>query len=256
MQQIDWALACADRGWLVFPSRAKRPLVKWGTDATTDAEAICRWWNQWPDADVCIKTGAESDLVVVDWDAYKQEDSEYFPLWEDRACQTYTVRTAKGGWHFYFRHPGYPVANSVGVLAQHIDIRGDGGMVVAYHPEFNCPLAYAPSHWLTRREKVVDMSVSLVPANEYQPGQKWATHLLTAALADIRFAQEGKRNYTLYAKASDLYRLVWAGALDKADVTQALGDTALEIGLLPHEIAATLASAMRNGATQYEKGTE
>jgi len=35
------------------------------------------------------------------------------------------------GCHLYFVHPDTPVKNNVGKLGQHIDVRGDGGYVVA-----------------------------------------------------------------------------------------------------------------------------
>src|SRR5262249_41022474 len=34
-------------------------------------------------------------------------------------------------YHYYFQHPGFPVPNSVGKLAKGVDIRGEGGFVVA-----------------------------------------------------------------------------------------------------------------------------
>ena len=40
------------------------------------------------------------------------------------------ARTGGGGRHLYFRHPGGTVHNKVG-LAPGIDLRGDGGLVVA-----------------------------------------------------------------------------------------------------------------------------
>lgn len=253
MNNLDWALACASKGWLVFPSLNKKPLVKWGTESTTDPDLIHTYFEMHPERDVCIKTGALSGLVVVDWDAYKQDRPDVWPL-TPAPPVTYTTRTPKGGWHYYFKHPGYPVSNSAGHLAEFVDVRGDGGMVVAYPPVFACPLDYAPPTWLTPRTKEVDLGISLVPSNEYRGFTQWAEHIKDAGIADIGRAASGKRNATLYAVASDLYRLVWAGSLDKDKITQLLGDEAHSIGLEPHEIAATLASAMRNGATQHSKG--
>lgn len=252
MSNLEWALACAARGWLVFPSREKKPLVRWSTASTLSPDSIAKYWEMWPDADVCIKTGADSNLVVVDWDGYKGGPDEPLGPWPE----TYTAVTSKGGYHFYFTHPGFAVANSAGALADYVDVRGDGGMVVAYSPLYDRPLLPVPEPWVTERRKEIDYSISLTPANPFKPGAKWAEHLLAAALADIRFAKEGKRNFTLYAAASDCYRLVWAGALDHEATTQALGDEAVAAGLDPHEVAATLVSAMRNGATQYEKGAK
>lgn len=247
----EWAHACAARGWLVFPSRGKQPLVKWSRSATTDPAVVDVWWDAWPDADVCIKTGAESDLVVVDWDAYKQNAPDEFPL--SPKPDTYTCQTLKGGFHFYFRHPGYPVSNSAGVVAEHVDIRGDGGMVVAYRPVADRPLADAPGHWLTRRQRAAPSpDANLTPPHDPQQEPRgWSKTMLTSAVISIKGADEGKRNATLYAVASDTYRtLCWEGPVRTEHVTQALGDAAHTIGLEPAEIANTLISAMRNAATK------
>ena len=84
------ALSYAERGWAVFPiwwpypaggCACRRPtcnrpgkhpvgsLVPHGKDqATTDASAIRAWWRRCPRANVGIRTGAVSDLVVLDVD--------------------------------------------------------------------------------------------------------------------------------------------------------------------------------------------
>lgn len=252
----EWAQHLARKGWLVFPSRNKKPLVRWSQQATCDPERIAQLWGTWPDADVCIKTGQESGLVVVDWDAYKQES---VPSWQNFPLgpvpTTYSVKTSKGGYHFYFKHPGFRVRNSAGMLAEFVDVRGDGGMVVAYNPILLAPLADIPLAWVEEQTKVVDRDIDIsAPASPYRGFLQWAENYKHQLIADIGRAEHGKRNFTLYAVASDLYRMVWSGCLDKDEVTQLLGDEALSIGLEPHEIAATLASAMRNAATQYQKG--
>src|ERR1019366_7057017 len=55
--------------------------------------------------------------------------------------------TGGGGRHLYFRHPGWPVMNRVGLRAG-LDLRGDGGCVVAppsLHPSGR------PYVWVARR---------------------------------------------------------------------------------------------------------
>lgn len=256
VSNLEHALACAARGWQVFPSEGKRPLIRWSVGSTTDPDAVTQMWTRWPDADVCIRTGAESNLVVIDWDAYKiASPLRQHPL-GDRLPVTYTVETAKGGEHAYFTHPGYPVANSAGALAEYVDVRGDGGMVVAYRRVL-CPtsLARIPDDLCQRRTHTVDPTVSLTPP-PFQAVTQRSQMLLNVGLAEIRSAPEGKRNLTLYTKASDVLRLVWYGSLELEPTLQVLGDTGLEIGLEPHEIAATLQSAIRNAASQVAKETQ
>lgn len=257
MTNLEWALACAARGWQVFPSEGKRPLIRWSVGSTTDPDAVTQMWTRWPDADVCIRTGADSNLVVIDWDAYKiASPLRQHPL-GDRLPFTYTVETAKGGEHAYFLHPGYPVTNSASALAEYVDVRGDGGMVVAYRRVLlDLPLVRIPDELCVRRTaEPVDPNVSMTPP-PFQAVTQRSKMLLNVALAEIQAAPDGKRNLTLYTKASDALRLVWYGSLELEPTLQVLGDTALSIGLEPHEIAATLQSAIRNAASQVAKETQ
>ncbi len=83
-----------------------------------------------PGGGVGIKTGAAplgSGLVVVDLDS--EAACGLFDSLGD-CPETYTVGTGRG-LHLYFKHPGFPVKNSAGDLGKGIDIRGEGGFVVA-----------------------------------------------------------------------------------------------------------------------------
>ena len=224
----EWAYECAARGWLVFPSLGKRPLVKWGTESTRDKDVIKVMWDTWPDADVCIKTGAESGLVVVDWDAYKQDTSDWpLPL----QPYTYTTRTAKGGYHFYFAHPGYPVANSAGLLAPYVDVRGDGGMVVAYLPLHDTDLAPVPESWAKERRTVTEQVAPIAePYAGDGDGMTLAVSLLEGYAKDVADAPEGTLNTTLWKRASDAYKMVAAGELSGEAVYNLLKIVALAAG--------------------------
>lgn len=119
------AHACASPG--------KHPRTTSGVKAaTTDPVMIERWWSADPEANIGIATGAESGCFVIDVD---EKSGGYDSLAE--ACakygdinDTWYAETGGGGLHFYFKHPGGVVKNKVGAL-KGIDIRGDGGYVVA-----------------------------------------------------------------------------------------------------------------------------
>jgi len=114
--------------------RGKRPLVAWleFQDRQPTAAEVAGWFGRWPEANVGIVTGIVSGLVVLDVDArhggaqsLSALETEHGPLpW------TIAVATGGGGRHCYFSHPGGVVHNKVG-LAPGIDLRGDGGGVVA-----------------------------------------------------------------------------------------------------------------------------
>ncbi len=222
MTNLEWALACAARGWLVFPSLGKKPAVKWGTESTTSAHQIELWWGARPDYDVCIKTGAESGIVVVDWDGYKLGPLAQFPL--EPYPHTYQVVTPKGGHHFYFTHPGYPVANSAGTLAEYVDVRGDGGMVVAYPVADwgNRTLRPIPEAWATKRNTV------------------------TTQVAPIATPYGGDGD-GLWRRASDAYKMVAAGELADEVVRRLLGWAAITAGHPVDGAQQTITSARNRG---------
>ena len=127
MNKVKAALTYAQRGWGVIPLKPgqKVPLTRNGLkDASTDSDVIEAWWNQTQNANVGIVTGSDSGLVVVDLDLGADPTELELP-------RTRVIRTPSGGTHLYYSHPGDEVRNSAGKLAEHVDIRGDGGYVVA-----------------------------------------------------------------------------------------------------------------------------
>lgn len=135
------------RGLHVHPLRpgGKLPrLERWQERATTEPRVIADWWSRWPDAGVGIATGAASGVVVVDVDPRHEGDESLRDLEREHGETPATWRclTAGGGLHIYFRHPGGRIANRVG-LWPGIDLRGDGGYVVAPPTELGTGRAYS-----------------------------------------------------------------------------------------------------------------
>lgn len=130
------AIRYAARGWSVVPVEpgGKRPIVPWLELQRRRASSreIEDWFAQRPDANVGIVTGAVSGLVVLDVDAGRGggESVEVWTRSNGPLPATVEALTGGGGRHLYFRHPGVATANRVG-LAMGIDLRGDGGCVVA-----------------------------------------------------------------------------------------------------------------------------
>lgn len=147
------ALAYARRGWSVIPVRPrdKRPLIPWVRyqHARADQARIRRWYSRWPAANVGIVTGAVSSLVVLDVDTGHGGERSLGQLENIHGILPSTVEavTGGGGRHLYFARPAEPVHNQVG-LAPGLDLRGDGGFVVAppsLHPSGQS-YAWAPGH--------------------------------------------------------------------------------------------------------------
>lgn len=140
MSPSDLARAALDYperlGFAVFPCkpRDKTPLATHGCkSATVDPVRIRAWWERHPEANVAIATGDRSGIVVLDVDPRHGGDKsltelqlKYGPL-----PDAPRVWTGGGGSHIYFAHPGRAVRNSAGKIGSGLDIRGDGGYVVA-----------------------------------------------------------------------------------------------------------------------------
>jgi hypothetical protein len=138
---LEAALEYTGRGWKVFPlyepapqgtcscgrgdcqSPGKHPRTGHGLkEATTDTARIRSWWSAWPNANIGVVTGRDSGFVVLDVD----RPESLRGWWSDTLAAT----TGKGV-HFYFRTGDAAVKNSVGKLGAGIDLRADGGYVVA-----------------------------------------------------------------------------------------------------------------------------
>lgn len=127
------AVAYAAAGLPVLPLDGKLPRLRNGLHgASTDIAVVAEWWRRWPGANIGIRTGAASGLVVLDVDppagfaALAELERRVGKL------ATAEVLTGSGGRHRYFTHPGGgEVRNSAGRLGDGLDVRGDGGYVVA-----------------------------------------------------------------------------------------------------------------------------
>lgn len=132
----DAALLYLSYGWSVIPfrPREKRPLLAWlpFQKRRPSSEEVEAWFADHPDANIGIVTGVVSELIVIDIDPAHGGDDSLTELERRHGPlpRTVEVLTGGGGRHFYFRHPGGVVHNKVG-LAPGIDLRGDGGVIVA-----------------------------------------------------------------------------------------------------------------------------
>jgi putative DNA primase/helicase len=148
-------------------------------NATTDPQLVREWWALYPDANVGIATGDASGVVVLDVDADTGGEQTLANLEArfERLPDTWAVLSGGGGAHFYFRMPGSDVRNSAGSVGPGIDVRGNGGYVIAppslhksgaiyrwstaLHPK-DVPLADVPA-WLLDRMVPKGMAAGAAP---------------------------------------------------------------------------------------------
>jgi hypothetical protein len=126
------ALRYAEMGYRVFPCipGTKHPITQHGFhDAVTDAAQIERWWARHPRANVGI---AAEGLLVIDIDGADNPWPGDPEKAADLAGAGAVALTPRGGRHYLFRRPeGKGWKCSTGRLALGVDVRTDGGYIVA-----------------------------------------------------------------------------------------------------------------------------
>jgi hypothetical protein len=282
------ALAYAERGWQVLPlwwpssggacacgrsdceSVAKHPihrLVPHGLhDASSALDTVTRWWRSVPRANVGIRTGAASDLVVLDVDGPHGRRALRTLVAAHGLFAARWARTGGGGWHAYFSHPGTNVPSSAGRVGDRLDLRGEGGYVVA-----------PPSrHWSGQAYQWIALPDDAAPPSgrELPPLPGWLleravrtatggspsevrlrtgdAHAYAAAAVEreahtVAHAPHGQRNHRLNRAAFRLGQLVGAGLLDEASATAALVEAGLTAGPGERKIRATVERGLTAG---------
>ncbi len=221
------ALGYAARGWLVLPvhsprpqgcsceqdcgsSVGKHPRTRHGLkEASRNPDRIWSWWRRWPDANVGIRTGRESGLVVLDVDARHGGDTslESLEATYDRLPRTLTAHSGGGGRHLYFRHPGGRIPNSAQLRGfSGLDVRADGGYIVAP------PSLHQSGQRYTWEEPLLSLAVLpfwlgelLTPPGHPERGAAPINRLVSQGQAEqfwlrlaLERAQPGTRNVTGY----------------------------------------------------------
>jgi KaiC/GvpD/RAD55 family RecA-like ATPase len=224
MTTLKAALAYAARGWLVIPlhnpkqgvcscrkkncsSPGKHPSTQHGLkDGSKNPKQITLWWEKWPDANIGILTGLESGLLVLDVDG-EDGKAALLALTTAHGALPKTLRTKTGrkgadgkceGCHYYFRAPrGAAIRNSAGALGKGLDIRADGGYVVAPPSLHSSGLLY---EWLAPEQPLADAPPwMLARLKEAKPTPE-------APRAQGETITEGGRNHALASLAGTMRR--------------------------------------------------
>jgi hypothetical protein len=277
-QLLRAALEYAARGWAVFPVHTSRedgtcscrsktcsavgkhPRTRKGlNDAARDQEKIAEWWKRWPDANIGVATGNASGIVVLDLDDPASPDLQRLEEAFPGLFETLISETSRGR-HYWYKSNGIgPVKNSVKRLGEGIDVRGDGGYVVAPPSKHASGFEY---RWMNQREpaafppqlgrrKVQSMVAATTPTRLFGPVQ--------VAAKVVAEAPEGERNHTLNRQTFFLGVQVKNGELREDQIAAAMLTAAMKAGLDETEAKATIGSALRaakerpdtRGAPQY-----
>jgi len=198
-------LRMAARGFRLFPVaiRSKRPLIgEWPERATSDAERLHAWKQEYSGCNWGLTCGCDSGVFVLDVDGDEGAASlrglvkDHGREWTD----TLSAKTARG-FHLYFRYPTDAVVrNSASKLAPGLDVRGDGGYVLV-------PPSVHPSGAIYRWAGSCEDT-------EILPAPAWLLEMLTAPAQRMGrtsavggdIIPEGQRNATLTKLAGAMRR--------------------------------------------------
>ena len=125
---LNHALAYLARGLSIIPiSKDKKPLISWQEFQTRKAteDEVKDWLKQWPEMNLGIVTGQISNLIVVDCDS-----TDAIAAFRDHYKGDTSIVKTPRGLHYYFQY-AEGVRNTVKVSGIDLDIRGEGGYVVA-----------------------------------------------------------------------------------------------------------------------------
>ena len=286
------ALGYAHRGWPVFPLRpgGKIPLIPSAHpdgdplrgrchgecgrdghglhDAALDPATIRAWWKAHPDANVGIRTGAASGLLVVDVDYHHGGGDTLARLEADHhgepALITLEAETPNGGAHLLFAHPGQAISNSTRHIRERygpgIDLRCDGGYIAVWpstivldngqrrayrwctgHPQ----VEPAPA-WLLDLLRPAEEPARLArrppPAGPHPTGHQLAARF-GGILDRLGKATEGERNRLTHWSACRLAELLDDGAPD--GWVELLAEAGRRTGLDDREVRRAIASGFR-----------
>jgi hypothetical protein len=221
--------------------------------AALDPDRLAAQLEVTPRGLLAIRTGAVSGLVGIDIDPRHGGTVDQATM-PPTAC----VHSGGDGWHLYYRHPGTPVMSRPMPGRAGVDVKADGGYLVA--PPSLHPATGRAYRWLDDRDPVEMPSPLLAavmpePAASTRPtctpavreaeGISSPERLLAAHLDAVARAPEGRRRTTLYGAARGVARMVAAGAISRADADAALHAAGRAAGQTDRDIRA----AIRGGFT-------
>jgi hypothetical protein len=210
----------------------KRPVTQHGFhDATHDAAEIDRQFASPGAAMIGVPTGDTSGFFALDLDVKNGGGGlEWLAANQHRIPETRRHRTRSGGVHLLFAMPeGRTIRNSAGRIALGVDVRGNGGYIIAPpSPGYLVDQAIAPAPapaWLL---DLIDPPKALeaprpAPApRQSGDGTRYGMQALDNECQAILSAPDGAKHDTLNRAAFSMGGLVEAGELIEGPAFAAL----------------------------------
>jgi hypothetical protein len=231
---------------LFFCDDRKRPTKKGGFhNAARAPENIAALYHSAPGTLIAFPTGEPSGVAVLDIDAIKHPESSAWFWQHAERLQTITIETRSGGWHCYFRHRSGLTCTTALNGIKGVDIRANGGYVIAWGAHGHKTLLDAP---------VAPWPSWLAPPAETHPERPGTPARLPddASLARlvrwVADAREGERNSRLFWAGCRMAEQVRHGTVTTGFAGELLRRAGTDAGLPEVEVKKTVASALGGGA--------
>ena len=291
---FEVAMKLAETGLHVFPcgyDKRPAPGFMWKLYATNDPRRVEAIWR-YKDFMVGIHLG-RSGLFVLDLDRHEgcpDGVAAFDALVDEHGMPPLAPwsKTPSGGFHGYFKQPEgrAPLGNSTGNLPRGIDVRGDGGFVIAVGwvkddgtfyeavagtpdlaESFKAGTVATISSWLveiieagkSHREQPDHGHLESSGAHAGSPSvllpegispdrpPKYARAALERYSAELARTPEGGRNYWLNKRAYTLAGYAWMGGFDEAEACADLLDACRQNGLVAADGIAVARASFRSG---------
>jgi hypothetical protein len=175
-----------------------------------------------------------------------------------------STRSGGGGCALFFQHRGELISGKTGTPSPGLDPRR-GRLAVAVppsiHPRTRRPYRWIVPPWDLAPPPAPAWLLRLVaplpePAMPNEPprlrdtgekARRYAVAALRRAADRVATTSRGSRNDTLNAETFGLTRFMAEGSLDASQIATMMAYAGRQAGLLPHEVKATLVSALAAG---------
>jgi hypothetical protein len=179
-------------------SPAKHPVGRLAPNgiksSTRDEDTVESWFDSGTPWNIGIVTGQASGIIVLDIDPRHSGDKSLAAIEQKYGPipPTCWFNTGGGGNHILFRHPGRLVPNSAGRIGEGIDVRGDGGYIVAPPSRHISGCRYsAPQGSIAEVAQVPDWLLAALVQTERLKQQPTSWQQISGPVP------EGRRNDTL-----------------------------------------------------------
>lgn len=296
---LDHALAYAARGWYVFPLAERSKVTKIPNphpegdplrkkcrgecgqdghglyDATTDVGKITTWWARWPNANIGIRTGQPSGIVVVDVDPPDGETTlELLEQVHTPLPETVRAVTGRDGMHYLFAYDDI-LSGRGAALGVNVDVKAEGGYIVAPpsmgeqgrpYMWLDAPEDIEPAPlpgWVpaviaerrARPERPARSGAPVVPSAPSAGTTPLAAGALRNLVDEVSHTPEGGgphggRDNGLFHAAARMGEFVAGGQITEGEVRDALTTAGITCGLPDRDVARAIASGLTSGAEQ------